>query len=81
MSARKRREQLDVALADVEQHRLDALLGDHLAVAEPQLEAVAVELERGLELLHGDADVVDAAEHRAAVYSRPPSPSPAAAEA
>ena len=47
----QRREQLDVVLADVQQHRLDALLGDDLAVGDRQLEAVAVELERRLELL------------------------------
>ena len=34
VSARERRQQLDVALADLEQRRLDALLGDHLAVHE-----------------------------------------------
>ena len=59
----ERREQLDVVLADVQQHRLDALLCDDLAVRERQLEALAVELERGLDLLDGHADVVDAAEH------------------
>ena len=35
----ERREQLDVVLADVEQHRLDALLGDDLAVGELEPEA------------------------------------------
>ena len=43
----ERREQLDVVLADVQQHGLDALLLDDLAVGDLELEAVAVELERG----------------------------------
>ena len=60
---RERREQLDVVLADVQQHRLHALLLDDLAVGDAELEAVAVELQRGLDLLDGHADVVDAAEH------------------
>ncbi len=46
-----------------EQHSLDALLLDDLAVGQLELKAVAVELERLVELLDGDADVVDPGEH------------------
>ena len=41
VSSRERREQLDVALADVEQHGLDALLRDRLAVHERHAVGVA----------------------------------------
>src|SRR3954466_1558013 len=41
----ERREQLDVALADVEQHGLDALGLDRLAVYEGQVEVGVVELQ------------------------------------
>ena len=62
---RQRREQLHVAVADVEQRGLDALLGDRLAVDERHAVGVAVDGDRGVEVLDGDADVVDAAEHPA----------------
>ena len=55
----ERREQLDVRVADAQQRSLDALLGDRLAVLERHLEDLAVELDRGVEILDGDADVVD----------------------
>ena len=64
VSVAERREQLHVVLADVEQHRLDALLGDHLAVHQLHAVGGRVELERRVEVGDGDADVVDAAEHR-----------------
>ena len=59
----ERGDQLDVALPDVEQDRLDALLGDDLAVGHLELEAVAPEGQRGLDLLDGHSHVVDAPEH------------------
>ena len=59
----QRRQQLDVAVPDVEQRRLDALLGDRLAVHERHPVRVAVHGDRRLEVLDGDADVVDAPEH------------------
>src|SRR5690349_7250877 len=59
----ERREQLYVVLARVEQHRLDPLLLDDLAVGDLELQTVAVELEAFLDPLHGDADVVDAVKH------------------
>ena len=46
----QRREQLDVVLADVEQRRLDALLGDRLAVHEREAVDVDVEVDRLLEV-------------------------------
>src|SRR4029077_4757187 len=61
----ERREQLDVVLADVQQHGLDALLPHDLAMGDVQLEQLAVELQRGVDLLDGDADMVDAVEHAA----------------
>jgi diacylglycerol kinase (ATP) len=59
----QRRQQLDMAVTDVEQRRLDALLGDRLAVDERHPVPVAVHGDRRVEVLHGDADVVDAPEH------------------
>jgi len=77
-------QQLDVVLTQVKQNGLDPLLGDDLAVGQGHLEAVAVELERGLELLDGYSDVVDAAEHpeqSIAGCCRPPRNPPAAGSA
>ena len=59
----QRREQLDVVLADIQQHGLHALLMHDLAMGDVQLEQVAIELERGVDLLDGHADMVDAVEH------------------
>src|SRR4051794_29457840 len=70
----ERREELDVVLADVEQHGLDALGLDGLAVDELDREVALVELERGVEVLDGDADVIDAGQH-------PPEASPWAGRA
>ena len=61
----ERAQQLDVAVADVEQNRLDPLLVDRLAVGERHPEAALVERERGVEVGDGDADVIDQPEHRA----------------
>ncbi len=56
---RERAQQLDVVLADVEQHRLDALLGHGLAVDDRHAVRPLVQRERGVEVRDGDADVVD----------------------
>ena len=66
----ERREQLDVVLADVEQDRLDALGLDDLAVHERHLVVALVERERRVDVLDGDADVVDAGEHAPIVSGR-----------
>ena len=58
----ERPQQLDMALADIEQDRLDALRLDRLTVGELHLEALLVELDRGVEVLDGDADVIDPSE-------------------
>ena len=52
-----------MVLADVEQHRLDALLGDRLAMHDGHPVGPLVERERRVEVGDGDADVVDPAEH------------------
>jgi hypothetical protein len=64
----ERLEQLDVAVADIEQDSLDALLGDRLAVNERHPEHVAVALERFVDVVDGDADVVDRGQHAAGGY-------------
>ena len=64
----KRLQQLDVAVADVEQRRIDALLGHGLAVDEWHAQLVAVERERVVDALDGDADVVDGGQHGAAEH-------------
>src|SRR3954464_14416271 len=65
----ERLEQLHVPLADVEQHGLDALGLDGLAMDEGHVEVGVVELQRGVEVRDGDTDVVDAGEHAAAESS------------
>src|SRR5206468_1050332 len=52
---REASEQLHVALAKVQEQRLYPLLLQHLAIGDRQTEAVAVELERRLDLLDGYA--------------------------
>ena len=59
-----------MALADVEQHGLDALLRDRLAVHERHAVGARVELDRRLQVSDRDPDVVDAAEHGVRVYLR-----------
>jgi hypothetical protein len=56
-----------VVLADVEQDRLDALLGERLAVHERHPVGLLVQRDRRVEVRDGDADVVDPAEHGRAV--------------
>src|SRR3954451_19602116 len=77
----ERAKQLDVVLADVEQHRLDALLLDGLTVHERHAVGLLVQRDRGVEVLDGEAHVVDAAEHGAAVYADAATVHPASARA
>src|SRR5215213_9606793 len=58
----ERPQQLNVTVA--EQNRLDALLLDGLAVGERHRESALVEAEGGVDVLDGDAHVVDPSEHR-----------------
>src|ERR1700753_3644903 len=67
-------EELDVAVADIEQLRVDALLGHGLAVDEWHAELVAVERERIVDALDGDAHVVDGGQHGAAEDIDPANP-------
>ena len=64
----ERAQELDVAVADVEQDGLDALLLDRLAVGERHRHRALVERQRGVEVVGGNADVIDQAEHPARVY-------------
>src|SRR5205085_10529102 len=57
----ERGEQLDAALADADRSRLDALLRHELAVLELGAEEPLIRRERLVEVLDGDAEVVDAA--------------------
>jgi hypothetical protein len=52
-----------MVLADVEQHGLDALLLDDLAMRDGHAVGLFVQGDRGVEVLDGDADVVDPGEH------------------
>ena len=79
----ERRQQLHVVLADIEQHRLDALLLRPPRGGPPPSESVSPQPERGVDLLDGHADVVDALEHARQSIDRPyprsrsrPPPSP-----
>ena len=55
----ERRQQLDPALADQKQRRLDALLLDRGPVLEPAAEEALVRLHRLVQVRDGQADVVD----------------------
>ena len=61
----ERAQELDVAVADVEQDRLDALLLDRLAVRERHRHRALIERQRRVQVVGGDADVIDQAEHPA----------------
>jgi hypothetical protein len=55
----ERCEQLDPALAEAHRRRLDALVLDALAMLESPAEEALVRLHRRIEVLDGDADVMD----------------------
>ena len=55
----ERRQQLDAAVADPQQGRLDALLLDRGPVLEPPAEETLVRLHRLVQVRNGQADVVD----------------------
>jgi len=59
----ERAKQLHVALADAKQHGLHALLLDGLVVLDRHAEPLFVQRDRPVEVLDGNADVVDPAEH------------------
>ena len=52
-----------MVLADVEQHGLDALLLDDLAMRDGHAVGLLVQRDRGVEVFDGDPDVVDPGEH------------------
>ena len=60
----ERRQQVDVAVADVEQDRLDSLRLDRLAMSEFHFERALVELDRLVEVFDCDSDVVYPGEDR-----------------
>src|SRR5690606_3039374 len=59
----ERAKELDVSVADVEEDRLDPLRLHRLPVREAHLEGPLVERDRRLQVLDGDADVVNPSEH------------------
>jgi hypothetical protein len=63
----KRPKQLDMGIADSKERRLDALLGDRLAVLQWHAKALRIELDCGIEILHGDAEMIDCLKHGEAV--------------
>jgi len=58
---RERGQQLDAALPDANQRRLDALVLDRRPMLDPPAEEALVAPHRLIEILDGNADVVDAA--------------------
>ena len=54
-------EELDAALADANRRRLDSLLLDALSMLERPAEEPRVRVDRAVEVVNGDADVVDRA--------------------
>ena len=59
----ERRDQLEVTVTDVEQRRLDALVGDGLAVDQREPEHLLVEGQRVVNVSNRYAGVVDGFEH------------------
>jgi hypothetical protein len=59
----KRLEQLDVSVTDVQKRCVNALLGHRLAVYERHPEHIAIQHKRRVDVLDGDADVVDYRQH------------------
>ncbi len=55
----ERSEQLNAALADAERGGLDSLLVDTLPVLERRAEQPRIRVDRTVEIVDGDADVVD----------------------
>ncbi len=51
-------------VADVEQGSLDALLAHRLPVDQRHSQRLRVQSQRGLEVLDGDANMVDGGQHR-----------------
>ena len=64
----ERGKQFDVAVADVDEHRLDALLGHRLAVHERHPECAFVQVDCAVQVVDGNADVIDPLKHRTGVY-------------
>src|ERR1700678_2684539 len=60
----ERLEQLDLALARLEQRRADALLLNRRTLREMQGERGAPDFQPGVEIRHDDADVMNLLEHR-----------------
>ena len=58
--------QLDVAVGDLEQRLLDAVALDDLAVVDLGAERLAVVVDRRVEVVDGDGDVVDLGEQHVA---------------
>src|SRR2546428_16128 len=61
-------EELNVAVADLQESGLDALFLDCGHLHDWQAKRVAISLERLIDALDGDADVVDAFEHDGSLY-------------
>ena len=59
----ERRQKLHVRVANAYKRRLDALLGDGLAMLQRHLEHLAVELDGSVQILDRHADVVNQLEH------------------
>ena len=59
----ERGDQLDVALADVEQGCVDSLFVDHLPVHERHPEDPQVDGDRRLQVGNGDTDVINPRQH------------------
>jgi hypothetical protein len=63
----QRAQQLDVVLADVEQHGLDALVGHGLPVHDGHPVRRLVQRDGGVQVGDGDPDVIDPLEHGTAL--------------
>ena len=70
-SSRRRREQLDVGVRDLDECLFDAVGDDQLAVLDGRAEDLCVPGDRGFEVPHRDRDVVDLGERRGHRHRRP----------
>ncbi len=59
----KRRQHLDVAVADIEQDTLHSLVGDGFPMCDRESERVTVVREGAIDVVDRDTDVIDAFKH------------------
>jgi len=67
----ERREELDVSVPDIQQSRVNPLVGDRLPMHQRHPKHVPVVGDRGLDVIDSHAHVIDRRKHGVAAYQRP----------